>query len=355
MSAAERPTAASIASGLGTFWAMPAGERKMPEPIVMPTTSATELQKPSVRGRLAGRAGFAHVAGIVASVRCRTFRIHPARRDRASPERIFAPAVHRRGDSPPGPLRHLVRARRHRCGRSAATTRGRRQPCAARRDAGPHQRPHPHDGRAEHHREDRLDPERPVRRGRRHAARPRRQHARSSTSRDAPSCPASSKATSTSSAWPTVPAITRFSRTRRRSARSRKRWPRGARTCRQGQWITSMGGWHPEPVGRASASDAAGARRGGARSAGAALRAVHRAVRDEQPRQGVLRRGRRRAAGASGHQAGERRGQRRDCRRRLRRRRAVGERAVPPAPAADLRRQEAQHARRDGATRPASG
>ena len=33
---------------------------------------------------------------------------------------------------------------------------------------------------------------------------------------------------------------------------------------------------------------------------------------------------------------------------RLHRRRAVGERAVPPAPAADLRGQEAQHARRDG-------
>ncbi len=45
-----------------------------------------------------------------------------------------------------------------------------------------------------------------------------------------------------------------------------------------------------EPVGRASPSDAAGARRSGAGSTGAALRAVHRPVRDEQPRQGVLRR-----------------------------------------------------------------
>ena len=42
---------ASTSVGLGTFWAMPAGERKMPEPIVMPMTSATELQRPRVRGR----------------------------------------------------------------------------------------------------------------------------------------------------------------------------------------------------------------------------------------------------------------------------------------------------------------
>ena len=49
----------------------------------------------------------------------------------------------------------------------------------------------------------------------------------------------------------------------------------------------------PEPVGRASASDAEGARRGRARSPGAALRAVHRSVRHQQPRQGVLRRRRR--------------------------------------------------------------
>jgi hypothetical protein len=33
---------------------MPAGERKIPEPIVMPITRATELQRPSVRGRRSG-------------------------------------------------------------------------------------------------------------------------------------------------------------------------------------------------------------------------------------------------------------------------------------------------------------
>src|SRR5262245_13027411 len=42
----------SISRGSGTFWAIPAGERKMPEPIVIPTTSATELHSPRVRGSL---------------------------------------------------------------------------------------------------------------------------------------------------------------------------------------------------------------------------------------------------------------------------------------------------------------
>ena len=43
---------AIISVGLGTFCAIPAGERKIPEPIVMPMTSATELQRPRVRGSL---------------------------------------------------------------------------------------------------------------------------------------------------------------------------------------------------------------------------------------------------------------------------------------------------------------
>ena len=43
---------AIISPGFGTFCAIPAGERKMPDPIVMPTTSATELHNPSVRGSL---------------------------------------------------------------------------------------------------------------------------------------------------------------------------------------------------------------------------------------------------------------------------------------------------------------
>src|SRR5262249_48431020 len=37
--------------GSGTFCAIPAGERQMPEPSAIPTTSATPLQRPSVRGR----------------------------------------------------------------------------------------------------------------------------------------------------------------------------------------------------------------------------------------------------------------------------------------------------------------
>ena len=51
MSAADDPEQRASASGSGTFCAMPAGDRKMPEPIVMPMTSATELQRPSVRGK----------------------------------------------------------------------------------------------------------------------------------------------------------------------------------------------------------------------------------------------------------------------------------------------------------------
>src|SRR5262245_3053514 len=43
---------ATTSPGCGTFWAIPAGDRKMPDPIVIPTTSATELQRPSVRGNL---------------------------------------------------------------------------------------------------------------------------------------------------------------------------------------------------------------------------------------------------------------------------------------------------------------
>src|SRR5207237_829171 len=41
-----------ITTGLGACRAMPAGDRKMPDPMVMPTTSATELHSPRVRGSL---------------------------------------------------------------------------------------------------------------------------------------------------------------------------------------------------------------------------------------------------------------------------------------------------------------
>src|SRR5580704_6133061 len=39
-----------MSNGLGTRRAIPAGDRKMPDPIVIPTTIATELQMPSLRG-----------------------------------------------------------------------------------------------------------------------------------------------------------------------------------------------------------------------------------------------------------------------------------------------------------------
>ena len=73
----------------------------------------------------------------------------------------------------------------------------------------------------------------------------------------------------------------------------------------QGAWITSMGGWHPNQWAEHRHPTRQGARRRGSRSAGAALRTIHRPVRDQQSRQGILRRRRCRAAGASGYQAGE--------------------------------------------------
>ena len=103
----------------------------------------------------------------------------------------------------------------------------------------------------------------------------------------------------------------------------------------------------PEPVGRAPPSDAAGARRGGSGSAGPSLREIHRSVRDQQSGQGILRCRRCRSAGASERREGERRRQRRDRRGRVCRWRPVGQRAVSSAPAADVRGQEAEHARRD--------
>src|ERR1700730_18063225 len=42
---------ASITRGSGRSRETPAGARKMPDPIVMPTTSPTELQRPRVLGR----------------------------------------------------------------------------------------------------------------------------------------------------------------------------------------------------------------------------------------------------------------------------------------------------------------
>jgi hypothetical protein len=52
----------SMSVGSGTFCAMPAGDRKMPEPIVMPITSATELQRPNVRGNRSGDVALVTIA-----------------------------------------------------------------------------------------------------------------------------------------------------------------------------------------------------------------------------------------------------------------------------------------------------
>jgi hypothetical protein len=49
--AAHKP---STTSGSGTLAATPAGDRKIPEPIVMPMTIAAALQIPSVRGSVDG-------------------------------------------------------------------------------------------------------------------------------------------------------------------------------------------------------------------------------------------------------------------------------------------------------------
>jgi hypothetical protein len=48
--AAHKP---NTTSGAATLAATPAGDRKIPEPIVMPTTIAAALQIPSVRGSVA--------------------------------------------------------------------------------------------------------------------------------------------------------------------------------------------------------------------------------------------------------------------------------------------------------------
>ena len=130
-----------------------------------------------------------------------------------------APSLVRASASPPA---HLTRA-----AQIAQATRPRRR---RRTAAGPRadERPHPHDGRAQHRRRVGHDPQRPDRGGRRQLARgpkvdrPARPHGRARPHRRPrphrePGQPAR--------------AITRFSRTRPRFARSRKRWPRAARAC----------------------------------------------------------------------------------------------------------------------------
>ena len=135
----------------------------------------------------------------------------------------------------------------------------------------------------------RRHPQRPFRRG--------RQGHRPGTAAPidleaAPSSRASSSATSTSSASRTGPATTHpreHDVDRRGPAALAARRP----DVPDGQWITVDRRLPPEPVGRAPHADARRARRSRARPAGAPLHALHRPVRDEQPRQGVLRRGRR--------------------------------------------------------------
>src|SRR5690348_11379625 len=65
-SAKSPPTAqtVSIGAGPGSFAAIPAGERKIPEPIVDPTRTATAVQRPILRGR-AVRGGGAFMPGNV--------------------------------------------------------------------------------------------------------------------------------------------------------------------------------------------------------------------------------------------------------------------------------------------------
>ena len=103
-----------------------------------------------------------------------------------------------------------------------------------------------------------------------------------------------------------------------------------------------------EPVGRAADADAAGARRRGAGPAGAALLRIHRAVGHQQRRKGDLRCYRRCSTGASGPHAGRGRRRRLDRGRCAGQGRPIDERHLPPAPVPDLRRQEAEHDRRDG-------
>ncbi len=120
------------------------------------------------------------------------------------------------------------------------------------------------------------------------------------------------------------------------------------RNVPEGQWITSMGGWHPnqwterrQPTRQEL--DAAVPDR-----PGTALRALHWTMCDKQPRQGVLRCRRCRRSTTSRDQAGERRREWLDCRSRLCRGRAVSKRAISFAQAPIVRRQKAQHPRCDG-------
>ena len=125
-----------------------------------------------------------------------------------------------------------------------------------------------------------------------------------------------------------------------RAARRRRGVPSGA--------VGHLDGRLPrQPVGRTPHAHARRARRGRPRPPGPAVHPVHRAVRDQQPRQGVLRRGRRRPAAAPAVRAGQRRRRRPHRRGRLRRRR-LELRAVPAAGPADPGGQAAQRAGHDG-------
>ena len=116
----------------------------------------------------------------------------------------------------------------------------------------------------------------------------------------------------------------------------------------EGQWITSMGGWHPNqwaehrhptlarnstqrcPIGRCCCTSASPARA----STNSLGKEFFDAADAAPPVHPDIKK-----INVSRH--------RRDRRGRLCRRRSVGQRAVLPAPDADVRGQEAQHARRD--------
>ena len=214
--------------------------------------------------------------------------------------------------------------------------------------SGAGERAHPHDGCARHRGAQRHHPRRPHRRGRQRAAvgrrgpphRPARPHGGAGPDRAA-------RAHRQPGEPPGLPHAAREHDLDSRDPGDAG----GAPQERARRPVDHVDGrLAHQPVGRASAPDAEGAGRSGARSSGAALRALHRPVRHQHAGQEVLRRRRRRRLAAPELPEDQRVRRRRD-RRSGRQGRPVVQRAVPPAPDADVRGQAAQHAGRDGLLR----
>ena len=208
------------------------------------------------------------------------------------------------------------------------------------------QRQNPYLGRARHRRQHRVHSKRPLReRGR--PPRPKRDpRSASSICAAAPWCPDWSNRIFTSSAWPIVPAITRFSKIRLHS-RSPGSAGRTAQRCASGRVDHFDGRLASEPVGRTSSSHAGRTwtRRfpiGPCSCTNASPVPppptvwARRFSMPPMPRRPCIPISRR----STFRQWRDRRG-------RIRRRRSVGFGAVSAAPDADLRRQETQHARCD--------